>query len=221
VPATEEEINEVIKNNGEDAARIFLHHEIDVQTQEKVVTLKNLVDKILSDPEIYGYAGGFGITRKTYQLSTRVDVIESAYRRGDSQEGEKLIAELESELKNAYERAAKAIENREKRVATKAIKNEQEEKAAEERERNRIALREYQRKLAEVDGKYKRYPGWGIYTFPIGPDGLPQNYRQDGRVYSFDTDFFEVLPEKEVPCWGYVTQWSDPTKVALILEVVK
>ncbi len=127
--------------------------------------------------------------------------------------------EIDPEIR---ERATRINEQRTKRALAEALKREENEKAAAERRKLKAAWREYQLWLKEDERKYKNYPGWGIYTFPIGSDGLPQDYRgDDGRIYSLDTDFFEVLPEKKVACWGYVTQWGNPTKVALVLEVAQ
>lgn len=115
---------------------------------------------------------------------------------------------------------AELLKKREEKAQKKAASKQQEADEIAEQGRRKAIWQEYQQKLTEVEQKYKKYPGWGIYNFPIGSDGLPHDYQgEDGRTYSFDQDFFEVLPEKRVACWGYVTQWGHPTKVALVLEV--
>ena len=227
MPATPEEIAKKIERDGQliradvftnaVMGRVFseVFHEIDAETQEKIDVLNRKVETIILDPEIYGYRnGGFG-------LRLVVDIIKSTFRRGDMDQGEKLLADGEDEVENALKRAAEILKKREERAQKEAAIKQQEAEKIAEREKLKTAWQEYQERLGEIQEKYKKYPGWGVYVFPVS-GGLPQDYRgDDGKMYSFDQDFFEVLPEKQKPCWGYVTQWGHPTKVALVLEVVE
>lgn len=178
------------------------------------------IDMILRDPEKYGYEGGYGLTRKTYQISHKIDSVrDSFYSRSD--DAENLLFLLESEVNNAFKRAAETEEKRQEKAEKKAAEEAEARMLRAAKERKSREKESYLERLKMLRAQYGQYSGFGIYTFPIGPDGMPQDYRgEDGTMLSFDEDFFEVLPEKKAPHWGYVTQWGNPTKVALLMEAM-
>ena len=119
-----------------------------------------------------------------------------------------------------FEVADAIRKKRAKKAETDASKREAAQREGEARRKLEAEWAVYQKKLAEVKVWAGEFPGFGIYTFPV-VDGFPQDYQDNGRVYSFDQDNFEVLPEEEAPHLGYVNQWGKTNKVVLLLKVVK
>lgn len=191
--------------------------EIDLETQGRISAASNRVATIIYDPDRYGYKkGGVG-------LSLALEFLKGVFRRGNKEEAQWLLLALEEEIRTAFKRVEEFEARREKKALEVAAKKEKKEAEAADRRRIEEAWREYERVLPEFRERHKDYPGWGIYTFSVS-GGMPQDFRgDDGKTYSFDQDFFEVLPKEgsvSFTCWGYVTQWGAKTRIAAILEVV-
>lgn len=194
---------------------------IDKATQERLTALRKDTDAILRNPSIYGYEEGYGLRSKAYMLLGEVERLERMYempRWSTLEEREEKLGGLEEKIQSAYA----FREKREQNTAKKIAKKEEEAKRQKDRERLEQEWKEYQTRAITLQQDYKGWPGLGIYTFPVDNRGDPQDYREkDGRMYRFDWENTqEVLPEEGKSYWGYVTQWGDPSLVALLCEVV-
>lgn len=197
---------------------IFRHpDEMDRDIRQRI---RDQIDLISGDPEIYGYTGGYGLTRKTYKLSKKLEDVEYAFKWEGPDKGKQLLAELEVEIAQTFEHADVILKKRAKKAEEDALEREAAQRKEEAKRKLEAEWTAYQKNLSGLKARAGKWPGFGIYNFPV-VDGFPQDYQESGKVFSFDQDNFEVLPEETAPYWGFVTQWGSKTKVVLLLKVME
>ena len=181
--------------------------------------MKRLVDDL--EAEVTGWLRNSflrtNVHGKVYQLLGKIRAIQRAFLRGEPAEGERLTAALSQEM-TGVRTMVRDEEERFERVLQKDLARRKEVEETKQREN---AWADYQKRAAKLRASYGSWPGFGIYRFPMDERGEPQDYQESGKAFRFDwANTTDVLPERGKSYWGFVTQWGNPSMVALLVEAI-